>query len=248
MRRMLVLALLLLGCSIASAALIFQAGSPTDYIRLANLTGAPTTYPLSLALVAKVTASNNNRYIIQIGRDGTVNGWSWQIFGTDEIGLYRHNTTYDVSTADIVEGVWCFIGMSHGSSTSHRLFVYNYETRAVVFNETNATSVPAPGVPTNYSTIGGYDFNGTVNAEGFDGTMSWIAVYNRDFTGAGGDYFKNIAQLGPYIHGAPVYLYSFQEMTGTTVRNRTTISNDGTMTNFQASPWIAQGLPWPMSW
>ena len=242
---------ILLGYALAHAALIFQTTNPADYIRTTNVTGAPTAYPLAMAFVGKITNVAFDRHLIQVGRDGTSNGVLWLLLASDALSFYFHNAVQTSSTATMTstEGAWCFVGMSSSNATSHRFFVYNYETRTIAINETSSTSAGSVTTPNNYITIGNYDVNGTPQATtGFNGTMSWIAVYNRDFAGANGDYFKNLAHLGPYIHGAPVYLYSFNEMTGTTVRNRTTLSNNGTMNNFQASPWTQQGLPGPMPW
>jgi hypothetical protein len=75
-----------------------------------------------------------------------------------------------------------------------------------------------------------------------------MALYTKDLTIQNGDAFLGMATLGPFSGGTPGLLYTFNEMAGTSIRERMGTGNIGTMTNFPGTSWQPIALPGPINW
>ena len=214
-----------------------------DRVSSTSGTGIPNGTPMSMCCVIRMTSFTNFPAIIQCGDDGVDPNYGWYINTSGLLDIYCG--TLDVfATTAIVTGAWLFIGVSSATTTSHRYFCYNYETNAVILNETstlNPGSFAAPGGGTFQ--LGAFNFSGTY-ANFLDGEIAWLGLYTKDFTIDTGSAFQALAFLGPYAFGAPNLFFDFLESSGTAARER--IANQTwTLTNFPASPWRAVNLPGP---
>ncbi len=221
-----------------------------DRISTVNRNNGPTAFPFALAAVIKLSSVAGFQVSIQYSFagydttgfmltviDGGGSGARWWIGSTVAVDFAP--TVLPVST-------WVFIGASSLNSTTHRMYAYNYETRAVIANVTSTNSAPFVNPSASFFHIGMDTGDDVSYADPLAGIMSYAAVYTKDFTIQGGDAFLALAHLGPYALGTPSNLWTFNEMTGTTVREQIANTNDGTMTNFPASPWVVSGLPSPV--
>ena len=214
-----------------------------DRVAATSATGRPSGTPMSMCCVVRLTSLTSYPALIFCGDEAVSPYYSWFINTAGILEIYV-NTVSILSTGAVPTGAWLFIGASSATTTSHRLFCYNYETRSVIFNEANtgtSGSFANPGDAT--STIGAYNNNG-VYADFLDGEMAWLGLYTKDFTVDTGSAFEALAFLGPYAFGAPNIFLDFLESSGTAARER--IANQAwTLTNFPASPWRAVNLPGP---
>jgi hypothetical protein len=232
----------------AHSALLFD--GVDDRVVTTNVTGAPTGYPLTVALVMRFTAVDMP--IWQCGLQSPASGYSMVVGGTGGLAVINAVGSVAIeSTVNMPTNTWLFAGWSSLNATTHRLYVYNYETQQVVVNQTFATNLGAITTPATNCTFGVVQSSaGTFTTSGnFPGTLTWIAFYtNTDFSGFGGNAFQAMTYLGPYSIANPSFLYTFQEMAGTVVQERSGTGNSGTMTNFPGAPWQPMSLPGPLPW
>ena len=198
---------------------------------------------MSMCCVVRLTSLTSFPALIQLGDDGSGSNYGWYINPSGLLDIYA-NVLDVFSATGVVTGAWLFIGISSATETSHRYFCYNYETRAVILNETSVEdpgSFATPGVATFQ--LGAYN-NGGTYSNFLDGEIAWLGLYTKDFTIDTGSAFQALAFLGPYAFGAPDLFFDFLESSGTAARER--IANQAwTLTNFPASPWRAVNLPGP---
>jgi hypothetical protein len=230
---------LLVLCSGVWASLDFD--GVDDAVDTGAVTGSPTGYPLTLATVVKITDHAGHQSFFQSGTYPS--GFMWHTNLTS--GTLAMNNlatlTEATSTGAVPTGAWVFLAVSSASATSHRLFCYNYATRAIVFNETNATNIGATTAPSGVVSLGRFGGGGYQ----MKGTMAWVAAYARDMTGSNGAAFLAMAHLGPYHPFTPSLLYAFEESTGTTARERMA-GLHGTLTGFPGTQWVPTSLPGPI--
>lgn len=250
MKRLGILLLLLLLAIPCFGALLFD--GLDDRVVTSSVAGAPTGYPFTVVAVVRRGASGTESSVAQFGTyaTGAKTGFGFYISMQAVRTLFIYNNAADIlveSTASITEGTWLCVGVSSASATSHRFFAYNYENRTVVINETSSTNFGAITAPGTGSALGVQVNNAGAYSQFFIGTIAWVAAYaGLDSTGFGGDRFLAMAHLGPYATATPSLLYTFHEMTGTTVRDKRGTVNIGTMTNFPAAPWTSMALPGPL--
>ena len=218
-----------------------------DRVDATNVTGFPTATPLSFACVIRVTDLANDQTILMAGRDAGGVNYGWYInntSGTPRIYFGGLSAVSDGTTA-VPTGAWVFLGYASASLSSHRHYCYNYETRAVVYNQTEATALQAIGTPSGPTArLGAYE-NGAASYSSFmKAELAWAAVYANDFTAASGDAFLAMAFLGPYAIATPSIYFDLLESSGTAARERRQ-NQTWTLTNFPASPWGAVSLPGP---
>jgi hypothetical protein len=240
MRRSLVSACcaLLLLASGGQAALLFD--NADDNVTTTNVTGFPTGYPLTITAILTVGSLNSS--IVLCGAGGS----SGYLFSVDVDGhlMFGNIAPFNFlsSTGSLSTATPYFVAWAHASATSHRFFAYNYATRSIAFNETSTTDQGALTAPAGVCRLGTNDEGGPA----MNGPLTQIAAYSRDLTIQNGDGLLNLATLGPYAGATPSVLYTFNEASGTSVRERRGTGNVGTMTGFPASPWQPIGLPGPV--
>ena len=215
-----------------------------DRVSTTSVTGLPNGVPMSMCCVIRVTDLANDQGLIQCGDDAVDPNYGWYIVNTSGVlRIYCGGNAIDNATA-VPTGAWLFIGISSATLTSHRYFCYNYETRAIAFNETSTSDVGSFGSPGGSAAqLGAYNAGGAYSAF-LKAELAWLGLYKKDFTVDTGSAFQALAFLGPYAFGAPDIFFDLLESSGTAARER--IANQTwTLTNFPASPWRAVNLPGP---
>lgn len=232
----------------AQAALLFD--RVNDYILTATATGGTFGYPFTVAAVVTMPVIDTTQALFQLGvyLPGGQNGWIWYPTSAGGLsGVYNSDTDTGVSvTGSVPANTWVFVAWSSASATSHRGYCWNYQTLTEVFNATTTTNLNAITTPATSHTIGAQREDTATFTTHWGGTVAWLAVYNVDMTGLGGDHLRAMRYQGPYASGTPALLYTFDEMTGTTLRERRGVGGAGTLTNFPAAPWVPMGLPGPL--
>ncbi len=218
-----------------------------DRISTANRNNGPTAFPFSVVGVINPSTVTGFRSLFQYQFGSyTTTGFLLTIVDSGGMGWWIGSTQVLNSGAVLPTiNKWYFIGVSSLNATTHRMYLYDYAARSVTLNVTSVTSGTFTNPASSFFHIGMDTGDDVTYSDFFGGTISYVAVYNKDFTLGGGDAFLATAFLGPYAVATPTNLWTFNEMTGTTVREQILNTNDGTMTSFPASPWIEGGLPSP---
>ncbi len=220
-----------------------------DRISTANRTGGPTAYPFSAIGVMRLTDISNAHSFLEygFGANATTGFLLTPVDGSGLPARWYIGTVVAADTGASLapNNTWIFLGASSLNATTHRIYMYNYETRSVVANVSTSTSATFTNPTSSFFHIGMDTGDDSTYADFLTGIISYVAVYNKDFTGNNGDAFLAMAHLGPYAVATPTLLYDFNEMAGTTIRDKIANANDGTMTNFPASPWVENSLPAP---
>src|SRR6266704_4123229 len=221
-----------------------------DRISTANRNNGPTAFPFAVAAVIKLSSVAGFQVVLQYSF-GAFDTTGFMLTAIDNNGLGMRwwigtGVAADATTTVLPNNTWLFVAASSLNSTTHRLYSYNYETRAVISNISTTTSSPFVNPSASFFHIG-MDTGADVSyGDNFSGIMSYVGVYKTDFTGHSGDAFQAMAFLGPYAVATPSNLWTFNEMTSTITREQIAGGNDGTLTNFPASPWVEGGLPSPV--
>ena len=215
-----------------------------DRVNNAATSGLPSGAPMTMCCVLRVTDLANDQGLIQCGDDGVDPNYGWYINNTSGTPrIYCGSNAADGATA-VSTAAWIFLGISSATTASHRYFCYNYETRAVVFNDTSTVDVSAfSGTGGGTAQLGAYNASGAYSAF-LKSELAWLALYTMDLTLDAGSGLQAIAFLGPYAIRAPAMYFDFNESSGTAARERI-VNNTWTLTNFPASPWRAVNLPGP---
>lgn len=215
-----------------------------DRVTTASVTGVPTGYPFAVGAVVRRSGQGAYHSLVQLGRGVGADRWGVELADTNTLEVSNNVAGAVNSTGTVPNTTWMFVGYSGASSTSHRFFCYNYETRAVVFNEAN-TDLLVLGVSTpNSLKVGAFETGAGSYTDFFNGRFSWLGIYDVDLTGNAGDAFLAMANLGPYMVRAPTQLYTFLEGTTTSIFDRRG-GLTGTMTNFPVARWEPMSLPGP---
>ena len=246
MTRLLVMCLLLL-CLATGGSVSSQAGVLLDAsgerVISANVTGIPTGYPLTFAAVARFTTAGPTLFHCGV-YGGTPAGWSMFFSsGQMSVNMISGSPITITSTNAYTTGNWLFVGWSSLNATTHRLYVYDLSTRTEVVNQTFATNMGAVTAPTTRCTLGQIEDTTNTFVDTCDCEISWAAMYAADLTIQGGDALRAMAHLGPYAVANPGWLYTLNEMTGTTAQERRGTANTGTLVGTIA--WMPISLPGP---
>lgn len=215
-----------------------------DRVVTAAVTGVPTGYPFAVGAVIRRSAQNAYHSLVQLGRGTGADRWGIELASDNTLEVSDNTAEAVNSTGTVPNTTWIFVGYSGSSSTNHRLYCYNYETNAVVFNESKTTTVVLGTATPNTLKLGAWEVGAGSYTDFLNGRLAWVGIYNVNLTGNNGDAFLAMAFLGPYAVVAPTQLYAFWESTGTTVQDLCS-GLTGTLTNFPASPWEPMSLPGP---
>jgi len=207
-------------------------------ISTTDTVGAPTALPITMACVVRFDAVTRWHGLLQIATNSVARGIEWEINNTNNMHLSDNSgsVTSFASTGSVAANVWYFLATTVTSAASNnvRHFCYNLETKAIVFNETatrNPWTYTGPAAGEDY-TIGAWTNTGASFSDFMDGTLDWIAIYNRDYNTT--ESMLVLATLGPYALGIPVGFWDLLdgvEGATTTVARERINGNTGTLTN-----------------
>jgi hypothetical protein len=244
MKKCLVTVALLALWAQASADLLFN--NPNHRIVTANVTGAPTTYPVTVTAIVKLTPTAGTQQVVfQAGRETTAapNGYLMYFAETNQMNVWMPGPNSFVgTTATMPVGKWVYIAWSLGSTTTQRFYMWNYDDRTTVINVTPAATTGTIAAPVATLKLGVEEANIGVWSFMFLGTIRQVAVYQKDWT-ASADPFRAMAYLGPYAVATPTLLYNLQEGTGLTTIERRGTGNNGTLANIVAMTWERMTMP-----
>lgn len=221
--------------------------NPNHRIVSANLTGVPSTYPVTVTAIVKIAAlAGGQRALFQAGRESTAgpNGYVLYFVDPNQMNLWMPGpNTFAQALGTIPLGKWLYAAWSLGSTTSQRFYLWDYEARTAVINTTTTVTTGTMAAPVASVKLGIEETNAGTWTFDFQGTIRQVAVYDKDWT-ASPDPFRAMAYLGPYAVATPTLLYSPQEGSGGTTMERRGNGNNGTLNNSVAvMPWSPMILP-----
>jgi len=226
-----------------------------DYVNLDNVTGdlnSPSGLPFTVQVWAypetdfsgtstnctsereavfafnKTGGSDENRNLLYYAPDG-----SSQKFWHHGTG----NSNCTASSSSSEPGKWYHIVMTADSSGNGKLYV-NGEQEATYTNGNTSAN--------KFSIGQEYDGSGTTASDFFDGKIDEVAVWNVALNAAdvttlynSGKGIKASANSGNYEKSANLIGYwQFNEGTGSTLTDKTSNSNSGTLTNMNSDDWV----------
>ena len=214
--------------------------------------GAPTAYPITTMVLVRLTSAPAHLVdygLTQIGRTDVTLGGTFYLYGKtgspQQLQWFRSGAFVDSATFTVPTGVWLLIGYSGASATSHRFFVYNYTTQAIVLNSTAATNVTYTNPTGHFFKVGCYQSAAAPTFSAFTpARFAWAAWYTTDFTVDAGRRFRLTALSGPYAAARPTALWSFYEPAGVVTARNLVQENHLTVTNAAVTAWETT-LPLP---
>jgi hypothetical protein len=220
--------------------------NPNHRIVTTNVTGAPTTYPVTVTAIIKIAnLAGAQRALFQAGRETTAapNGYVLYFVSPDQMNIWLPGpNSFAQALGTIPLNKWLYVAWSLGSTTSQRYYMWDYEARAAVINTTTTTTLGAIAAPVATVKLGIEETNVGTWTFDFQGTIRQVAVYAKDWT-ASPDPFRAMAYLGPYAVATPTLLYSPQEGSGGTTVERRGNGNNGTLNNSVVMPWTPMNFP-----
>jgi hypothetical protein len=221
--------------------------NPNHRIVTANVTGAPTAYPVTVTAIINIaTLAGTQRVVFQAGRESTTapNGYMMYFVSPDQMNIWMPGPgSFAQALGTIPLNKWLYVAWSLGSTTSQRFYMWDYEARTTVISAATTATLGAIAAPVASVKLGIEETNAGTWSQEFAGTVRQVAVYSKDWT-ASADPFRAMAYLGPYAVATPTLLYSPQEGSGGTTLERRGSGNNGTLNNSPAvMPWDRMIFP-----
>lgn len=214
-----------------------------------SIAGIPVAYPFTLGALFTRAVTGGIHVVMATGSGtlGTGGVWRLVIQASGALRIAIGSAGFN-SSLIIPTGVPCFAAVACLDATNRRFFTYRYDTRVegTEFNGNNLTVNPNVSPRLKVGCISQDDAD-TVFANFFNGTLTWLGIWDRYLGSAGDGYdsLRALAHLGPRCMGKPAFLAEFLEGQGSVVYDRSGNGNHANMSNFSASPWIDVGQPGP---
>jgi hypothetical protein len=220
--------------------------NPNQRIVSTNLVGVPSTYPVTVTVIFKLSALPGQQGVFQAGRESTAgpNGYFLYFAPPNEMNVWLPGPgSFAQALATIPVNKWLYAAWSLGSTTSQRFYLWDYEARTTVISAATTVTFGAMAAPVGSVKLGVEETNAGTFTFPLQGIIRQVAVYAKDWT-ASPDPFRAMAYLGPYAVATPTLLYSPQEGSGGTTLERRGTGNNGALNNsVVVMPWTPMAFP-----